>query len=203
MTDQPAHHDVDDLGRCIREVAEFLAEDTEWGAPPQMFALVPTALLAESDPALLDRLDESGLTPVEQDPLYDDADLHPAALGEILSDLSWPESVAGCLLVREIVVLPPGSDPDPGMATHNPQRRDARLFAAVTRNGHGLCLLQMREPEPSPDAEGDADGVAAEADAGSAPHADPFSEVQLLRYEGLGEDLLDGLRATFDEADDS
>lgn len=76
---------VDDLGRSIREVAEFItAEGDPWGVPPRLYALVPTAVLAETDPALLDHLDDAGLTPVEQEPLYDDADLHPAALGEIL-----------------------------------------------------------------------------------------------------------------------
>ncbi len=188
MSDQPARHDVDDLGRSIREVAEFLLSDGDpWGAAPRMFALVPTALLAESDPALLDHLDDAGLTPVEQEPLYDDADLHPAALGEILAGVSWPDQVAGCLLVREIVVLPPGADDDPDAAARNPQRRTARQYAAALRDGTGLCLLQMRQ-EPSPD-----DGVD-----GAGPLGDDPDGIELLRYEGLGDDLLHALHATFD-----
>lgn len=191
MSDEPARYDVDDLGRSIREVAEFLLADGDpWGVPPRMFALVPTALLAESDPALLDHLDDAGLTPVEQEPLYDDADLHPAALGEILAGVSWPAQVAGCLLVREIVVLPPGADDDPDAAARNPERRTARQYAAALREGTGLCLLQMRPQGPG---DGAVDGADPFGTDGDGPDG-----VELLRYEGLGDDLLHALHATFD-----
>lgn len=184
MNDVRARYGADDLGTAIREVAEFLS-GADWGATPTMFALVPAAVLAETDPALVDRLDDTSLTPVEQEPLYENADLPPAALGEILSGLAWPDAVAGCLLVREIVVLPPGSDPDPGAAADNPQRRQARLYAAVLRDGTGLSLLQLRPDDPElPDEGGDPDAV------------------ELLQYEGLGDGLVSALRATFDRADD-
>ncbi|WP_182357853.1 PPA1309 family protein [Tomitella gaofuii] len=185
MSADRADAGVNDLGRSIREVAEFItAEGDPWGEPPRLYALVPTAVLAETDPALLDHLDDAGLTPVEQEPLYDDADLHPAALGEILSGVSWPDAVAGCLLVREIVVLPPGADADPDAAARDPRRRSARQYTAALREGGGLSLLQMR---PSPDGGGE-DG---------AGDGDPDA-VELLRYEGLGDDLISALQATFD-----
>lgn len=179
MSASHARYGSDDLGTAIREVAEFLS-GAQWGAVPAMFALVPTTVLAETDPALLDRLDDTSLTPVEQEPLYEDADLHPAALGEALSGLAWPEAVEGCVLAREIVVLPPGADADPEAAAGNPQRRQARLYAAVLRDGTGLSLLQLRPDDPDLPDGGDPDAV------------------ELLRYEGLGEGLLDALRATFD-----
>ncbi len=181
MSTPHASHGADELGHCIREVAEYLtAEGDPWGEPPRMFALVPTAVLAETDPALLGSLDAAGLTPVEQAPLYDDAALHPAALGEILAGVTWPDAVAGCLLVREIVVLPPGADPS--SAAGHPERRAARIYAAALREGPGLCLLQLHP----------GDDPAADGDEGAG------DGVRLLRYEGLGDDLLDALRATFD-----
>ena len=163
------------LGTSIREVAEFV-DDRGWDQRPEMFALVPTSLLAETDPSLIHDLDSAGLTPIEQAPLHEDIDQHPDALGEIVSGISWPDSVVGAILVRQIVVLPPGSDA--AKAQQNPQSQDARLFAGVLRDGRGLSLLQLR---PGPDA------------------AEPLQgRVELLQYEGLGAELLDALRATFD-----
>src|SRR5699024_2719752 len=82
-------YSLDDLGRAIRECAEHLA-DQPWGGRPQMFALVPTALLAEQDPSLLHALDDAGLTVVEQEPLHEDLDQHPEALEEIVAGTRWP-----------------------------------------------------------------------------------------------------------------
>ncbi len=168
------------LGTAIREVAEFV-DDRGWDQRPEMFALAPTALLAETDPALIHDLDTAGLTPIEQAPLHEDLDHHPDALGEIVSGITWPDSVVGAILVRQIVVLPPSSSAEPGLAESDPESRDARLYAGVLRDGRGLSLLQLR---PGPDS------------------AEPLhGRVELLQYEGLGAELLDALRATFD-ADD-
>lgn len=169
------------LGTAIREVAEFV-DDNGWDQRPEMFALAPTALLAETDPALIHDLDAAGLTPIEQAPLHEDIDQHPEALGEIVSGITWPDAIVGAILVRQIMVLPPGSDADPARALQNPQSQDARLFAGVLRDGRGLSLLQLR---PGPDS------------------ADPLQgSVELLQYEGLGAELLDALRATFEADDD-
>lgn len=165
------------LGTSIKEVAEFV-DDRGWDQRPEMFALVPTALLAETDPSLIHELDATGMTPVEQAPLHEDIDQHPDALGEIISGITWPDSVIGAILVRQIVVLPPGSNADPSHARRNPESQDARLYAGVLRDGRGLSLLQLR---PGPDA------------------AEPLhGTVELLQYEGLGAELLDALRSTFD-----
>lgn len=168
-----------DLGSSIKEVAEFV-DDRGWGQRPEMFALAPTSLLAESDPSLIHDLDSAGLTPIEQAPLHEDIDQHPDALGEIISGISWPDSIVGAILVRQIVVLPPGSNPS--QADRNPESQDARLFAGVLRDGRGLSLLQLR---PGPDSPAPLQGT-----------------VELLQYEGLGAELLDALRATFDEDSD-
>ncbi|WP_024795480.1 PPA1309 family protein [Tomitella biformata] len=173
------------LGTSIREVAEFV-DDTGWDQRPEMFALVPTSLLAETDPSLIHDLDSAGLTPIEQAALHEDIDQHPDALGEIVSGITWPDSVVGAILVRQIVVLPPGADADvdadPTRARRNPASQDARLYSGVLRDGRGLSLLQLRTP----------DGAVAPSPV--------QGRVELLQYEGLGAEMLDALRATF-EAD--
>ncbi|RJO79890.1 hypothetical protein D5S18_01060 [Nocardia panacis] len=172
------------LARCVREVAEFV--DAEgWGRPPQMFALVPTADLVAAEPALLDQLEDgSELTPVAQEAFPDDISGGSMALDEFLATTSWPPAVRGCLLVQEIVVLPPTAESTlddaltPLLADHDaadaaaraaavahPERREARLFAAVLREGQSLCLLQLR-PE-------DEDDFGAELDLRTYPNLAP------------------------------
>lgn len=176
-------YSLDDLGRAIRECAEHLA-DQPWGARPQMFALVPTAVLAETDPSLLHALDDAGLTVVEQQPLHEDLDQHPEALEEIVAGTRWPATVAGAVLVREVTVLPPGAHPTPDVAATHPERRTGRMFAAALRDGRGVAMLQL--------AENDAD---AAADTGFGP------EIELLHQPGMGEDLIDLVRASLDESE--
>lgn len=160
------------LYRCIRDVAEFA--DTEgWDQPPQLFALVPTADLVAAEPTLEDQLDDgAALTPIAQEPLPDDLSGDSMALDEFLATTSWPPAVEGVVLVQQIVVLPPNAEHtlDEAIAplladrdaadragrdaaqTH-PERRDARLYAGVLRDGVSLCLLQLRpeEDEAFPD----------------------------------------------------
>ncbi|MFR9751272.1 PPA1309 family protein [Nocardia sp. 004] len=164
------------LARSVREVAEFV--DAEgWGHPPQMFALVPTADLVAAQPELADQLDAGDeLTPVAQEAFPSDVTGGSMALDEFLATTSWPPAVQGCLLVQEIVVLPPDAestlddalvpvlaDPDAvdaaarAAAEAYPQRREARLFAAVLREGASLCLLQLRPEADAEDAEDDLD----------------------------------------------
>ncbi|WP_435832872.1 PPA1309 family protein [Nocardia vinacea] len=163
------------LARSVREVAEFV--DAEgWGRPPQMFALVPTADLVAAEPGLLDQLDQgSELTPIAQESFPEDITGGSMALDEFLATTSWPEAVSGCVLVQEIVVLPPDAESTlddaltPLLADHeaadaaaraaaetHPRRRTARLFAAVLRTGADLCLLQVK-PEDDVDDFGDLD----------------------------------------------
>ncbi|WP_373864749.1 MULTISPECIES: PPA1309 family protein [Nocardia] len=163
------------LARSVREVAEFV--DAEgWGRPPQMFALVPTADLVAAEPGLLDQLDQgSELTPIAQESFPEDITGGSMALDEFLATTSWPDAVSGCVLVQEIVVLPPDAESTlddaltPLLADHeaadaaaraaaetHPGRRTARLFAAVLRSGADLCLLQVK-PEDDVDDFGDLD----------------------------------------------
>ncbi|MEU0546107.1 PPA1309 family protein [Nocardia sp. NPDC005978] len=185
------------LYRCIREIAEY-ADGEGWDRPPQMFALVPTADLVAAEPALLDQLDAEGaLTPIAQDPFPEDiSGDHPRALDEFLGTTSWPMAVEGCVLVQQIVVLPPAAeqtlddaiapllaDPDAAddagrrAAVAHPGRRDARLYAGVLRDGTSLSLLQVR---PAEDEE------------------DPFGDLDLRTAPNLAPNLIEALKQTLE-----
>ncbi len=134
------------LPTVAREIEEFAAT-AGWDQPAQMFALVPTRELLDAEPDLSDRVDaHSTLTPVAQDELPSDD------LGEALARVSWPEQVPGCALVQEIVVLPPEAedelpeDDDAARTTaaEHPRRQEARLVAAVLRDGGETCVMRLR-----------------------------------------------------------
>ena len=123
-----------------------------WDQPPALFALVPTSLVA-TDPTTAPLLGlEPGteipaesLTPVAQEPLPE------KPLDEALAGIEWPESVTGCALAQEIVVLPPSAEADlPGteadlqVAAAHPGRREARLVVAVTKANGTSCVLRLR-----------------------------------------------------------
>ncbi|MFE3254715.1 PPA1309 family protein [Nocardia sp. NPDC059091] len=190
------------LYRCIREVAEYV-DGEGWDRPPQMFALVPTADLAAAEPGLLDQLDEQdALTPIAQEPFPEDiaGEADAIALDEFLATTSWPPSVAGCVLVQQIVVLPPAAEQtlDDAIAplladrdaadqaarraamTHA-ERRDARLFVGVLRDGTSLSLLQVR---PSEEDE------------------DPFGDLDLRTAPNLAPNLVEALRHTLENDPD-
>lgn len=142
------------LPGSVREVEQFVANGG-WDQPPQLFALVPTQLLLDSQPALAEHLDaDSTLTPVAQEA--------PPDGDESLGAIEWPETVVGCALAREIVVLSPEAeaelgglpeDPDEAQraVAEHPDRQEARLVAGVLRNGTGTCVLRMRGTGESPD----------------------------------------------------
>jgi hypothetical protein len=148
------------LPQVIREVEDFAATGG-WDQPPQLFALVATADLLARQPELDGQVDTaSSLTPVAQEPLPGDD------LAETLAGIVWPETVSGCALVQEIVVLPPdaeaeldvggaGQDADAErmrrIAMEHPQRREARLVAGVLRDGSAACVLRVRGDRDSPD----------------------------------------------------
>jgi hypothetical protein len=147
---------VSDLSALVRDVEEHMS-GVGWDQPPHLFALVPTAELLAAQPELADQLDPLvPYTPIQQDAL-------PSAdLAEALAEIMWPDEVAGCALVQEIMVAPPG--PDTGAApTAEAGYREARLIAAVLRDGPAACALRMRDPRS--DAE---DQLIESADL--APH---------------------------------
>ena len=160
----------DALGIAVREVAEFV-DAGGWGQPPVLFALVPTAVVAQAQPDLADTLDESELTLIEQESLPVAPDSGMSEIEHVLGTTSWPAAVAGCALVQEIIVLPPDAesdldeafgpllaDPDAAdeaarqTAREHPEATDARLIAAALRDGQTLCLLQLKPPLGEEDA---------------------------------------------------
>jgi hypothetical protein len=138
---------------------ELVALDTErhvarsgWDQNPRLFALVPTADLVTLEPHLAAGLDLADLAPgaltaVEQEDLPD-----TASVEGMLGRIAWPDTVAGCAVALERIVVPPGADadlpadPDEAVAalSAHPGRADIRLVVAVTRGGASRCLLRQR-----------------------------------------------------------
>ncbi len=186
------------LSVCVREVVSFV-DDAGWDQPPQMFALVPTADLAVHEPELAAELSEQPeLTPIAQEPLPGTVEGGSPELDAALAGITWPEAVAGCALVQEILILPPEAEAELDQvvealgegtaaeqaaidhAAAHPQRREARLVAAVLRGGEALCLLQVR-----PEATELADN--------------PGAEPELLEHPELAPNLVAALLATLEE----
>lgn len=138
--------DEQELTALVREVEQHMAE-TGWDQPAQLFAVVPTAELLAAQPDLAGQLDPaSPFTPIAQEAL-------PAPdLADALATIMWPAGVAGCAVVQEIMVAPPG--PDTGAApTPEAGYREARLVAAVLRDGPAACALRMRDPRSDAEQE--------------------------------------------------
>jgi len=141
------------LPEVAREIEDFVATGG-WDQPPQLFALVATAELLAAEPGIAGQIDAGApLTPIAQEPLSGDA------LDEALGAIAWPPGVAGCAVVQEVAVLPPDAeaqldshaDASPEtlirLAASHPERREARLVAAVLRDGPGACVLRLRGGE--------------------------------------------------------
>ena len=163
-----------DLAAAVTEVEEFAAA-AGWDRPPQLFALVRTEELGAAEPSLAAGLGAAVFTPIAQDAMPD-PDLERA-----LAQVSWPPAVAGCVLVQEIVVLPPSAQdalsPEPAaaaaQAAAHPERTEARLVAGVLRGGGRACLLRVR--------------VGAQVE-----------ELPMVRGAELAPNLLDSLALTFE-----
>ncbi|PXY32560.1 PPA1309 family protein [Prauserella muralis] len=183
MTDSENNAGAPGVAALAREVEEFVAS-AGWNQRPQLFALVPTADLLRQQPELAGQLDEaSELTPVAQE------DLPEGDLADALAHIAWPDAVHGCALAQEIIVLPPDAeselpevDDSAGSgdverlrqaAAHHPRRTEARLVAAVLRDGAAACVMRLRGKED------DEDGVE-----------------EIIEHPELAPNLVDALRAT-------
>ncbi|MCX4746858.1 PPA1309 family protein [Kitasatospora sp. NBC_01287] len=144
------------LTRAALEIDEYVA-GLGWDKPARLFALVDSARLRRTDPAVAKQLgleDETAgnLTPVEQDELPDGM-----ALDEFLGTIAWPDMVTGCALVVERLMLPPGAEKSrPAGATekqladwvaNHPSRQEVRITAAVLRDGKREIALRLREKD--------------------------------------------------------
>ncbi|WP_235487517.1 PPA1309 family protein, partial [Frankia sp. AvcI1] len=77
-------------------------------------------------------------------------------LDEVLAGIGWPPEVLGCVLVTELVVLPPSAEEEAPYSDHeieywaanHPERQDVRLAVGVTRSGlHASCLRVRGDDE--------------------------------------------------------
>ncbi|MDQ0377115.1 PPA1309 family protein [Amycolatopsis thermophila] len=166
------------IAALAREVEEFVSA-AGWDQAPQLFALVPTDALLREQPELAGQLDpSSALTPVAQEPLPE------GDLAEALGRIAWPDTVVGCALAQEIIVLPPSAEEELSSsdvdrmrqaAADHPDRTEARLVAAVLRDGPGACVMRLRDYTATEDAE-------------------PVDEI--VEHPDLAPNLVEALRAT-------
>ncbi|WP_343287150.1 PPA1309 family protein [Gordonia sp. SID5947] len=206
MTDQPSSSPdtlaPDPLGRALSDIVTFV-DQSGWDQPPLLFALVPTATLAQVQPDLIDPDDDSELSPIAQEPLeIDFGTAGTADLERILATTTWPAPVAGAALVQEILVLPPEAEADldsaflqvvgdpedltggdavlRASADAHPDARPARLAVGALRGGRTLALMQLR-----PEADTETAGI------------------ELLTHADLATDLRAALAHTLDDGTDS
>ncbi|MFI1353783.1 PPA1309 family protein [Streptomyces sp. NPDC020898] len=145
------------LTRAVLEIDEY-ASGLGWDQPARLFALVDTARLRVQEPALAAQLglteepETTGLTPIEQDEI-------PAGkpLDEFLATIAWPDSVVGCALTVERLMLPPTAEASvpqglsdkklaAWVAAH-PDRQEVRMTVAVLRDGTRDSAVRLREKD--------------------------------------------------------
>ncbi|WP_295656126.1 PPA1309 family protein [uncultured Nocardioides sp.] len=140
------------LATAVLEI-EAHAATAGWDQQARLYALVDTARLVASEPALAasmgldDSAQDGSFTPIEQD------DLPPGEqLERVLEQVVWPDTVTGCAAVVERLVLPPEVDEeipdDPAAAAafagEHPLRQEVRIVAGATRAGATYSALRLR-----------------------------------------------------------
>lgn len=135
------------LRAAVSDVEKFV-DGGGWDSPRQLFALVPTAELLAHEPGLLGQIElEPGatatpgldgdaapqFTPVEQGEFPGDT------IADALARIAWPDEIAGCILVLEIMV---GSGDD---------LAEGRMAVGVMRGrAKGACALRWRHAPDGP-----------------------------------------------------
>lgn len=153
------HGGVDSPSRPVTDPLTVVSLDTErhvsrsgWDQPTRLFALVRTADLIAREPQLAQSLElsdqaEGAYSAIEQEELPE-----AESIEALLGGIAWPESVDGCALAVERVVVPPEAErhlpADRAAAVEalsaHPDAQDIRLLVAVTRDGQARCLLRQR-----------------------------------------------------------
>lgn len=183
--DFAASFDQTALNKAMREAVEFIHAEG-WDAPPTLFALVPTALIADELAQLDDVYSTPTTTPltvVVQDSLPENIEPGSEQLADYVARTVWPAEVAGVVLAQEIKFRETGQ---PDVADGGEQSpRPARLFSGVLREpGIELTLLQLRPSEEELEAAGPfaQDEISLRGGPGIAPGV-----IAALRY-GLEQD---------------
>lgn len=146
------------LARAVAEIERHVRADG-WDQHARLYALAPTAELAEREPALAAQLGigqdgrpADSLTPIEQD-------VAGRSVEDLLPTISWPDTVSGCALALERIVLPPGAEEDmpaddaaaATWAQRHPDRSDVRVVVGVLRDGSRAAVLRVRGHEDDAD----------------------------------------------------
>lgn len=124
-----------------------------WDQPARLFALVRTADLIAAEPHLAEQLQSAspdGFSSVEQDEFHSGEDL-----AETLAAITWPGTVAGCVLALERAFLPTDAEADlpedpekaAEVVAEHPRRLDLRLVVGVTRDGSRHSVARVRGAE--------------------------------------------------------
>lgn len=165
------------LARAVAEIEAHVGSDG-WDQPPRLYALAPTHDVVARQPALADQLGidadnppTESLTPIEQD-------IADRPLEELLATISWPDTVDGCALAVERIVLPPGVEDDmpddaevaATWAQRHPSRSDVRIVVGVLRDGGKAAVMHVKGHDEATD---------------------------LIRNAEVSPDLVDALAATF------
>lgn len=140
---------TDALVAALVEVERHVAR-LGWDQPARLFALVPTAALLAAEPSLAEHLAAGypdGFSSIEQEEFRQGDDL-----AETLLRITWPATVAGCVLALERAFLPADAevdlpdDPDAAavVVAEHPRRVDVRVVVGVTRDGerHGVARVR-------------------------------------------------------------
>lgn len=134
---------------------ERSASSLGWDRASTVYALVPTHNLLELDELPHDMRDhlrsqwdgsDVALTAIIQE------DLPGTDLEDTLTQLGWPDSVAGAAVCTERVMVPPhvqeSAPEDPVDAVEyfasHPERDDVRIVAGVMRSGESWCAVRTR-----------------------------------------------------------
>ena len=160
------------LNKAMMEAVEFVHAEG-WDAAPTLFALVPTALVADQLAGLED--EAAPLTLIVQEDVPEHIQPGSDELGDYLTRLAWPEEIAGVILAQEIMFKDQAEADSP--------TRPARLFSGVLREeGLELTLLQIRPTEEELEAAG------------------PFAqdEIQLRGGPGVAPAVIGALRYSLD-----
>lgn len=160
------------LNKAMMEAVEFVHAEG-WDAAPTLFALVPTALVADQLAGLED--EAAPLTLIVQEDIPEHIQPGSDELGDYLTRLAWPEEIAGVILAQEIMFRETTEADQPP--------RPARLFSGVLREeGLELTLLQIRPTEEELEAAG------------------PFAqdEIQLRGGPGVAPAVIGALRYSLD-----
>ena len=195
FTDDPRWADLDAdpaLASAVVEIERHLAADG-WDQPARLYALADTGTLVAQEPTLaaamgLDADAERGsLTAIEQD------QVDPATpLEQVLESIVWPPTVAGCAVMVERLVLPPGSDAElpedaaaaRAYAAEHPDRQEVRIVAGATRTGSTYCALRMRAHDEDTSVVGGLDLVPGLLELLRATLSDePDTEAHLHHHE--------------------